>query len=56
MTDADVKWADGAIASGMMTPGAAAACLGVSISTLYRSLRRRDNASPAIVDEQERTL
>jgi DNA invertase Pin-like site-specific DNA recombinase len=50
MTEADVQWAYCAIASGMMTPRAAAASLGVSISTLYRSLRRRDPAPGVTID------
>jgi DNA invertase Pin-like site-specific DNA recombinase len=49
MTEADVRWAYRAITSGMMTPRAAAASLGVSISTLYRSLRR-DPAPGVTID------
>jgi DNA invertase Pin-like site-specific DNA recombinase len=40
MTDEDSRWAEHMIGSGMMTPGAAANHLGVSVSTLYRALRR----------------
>ncbi|WP_051111995.1 recombinase family protein [Hyphomicrobium denitrificans] len=50
LTEADVRWAYHAITSGMMTPRAAAASLGVSISTLYRSLRRRDPGSGVTID------
>ena len=51
LTEADARRAHCAIASGMMTPRAAAASLGVSISTLYRSLRRQDGRG-AIADQQ----
>lgn len=41
LSDDDARWAEQIIASGEMTPKAAALNLGVSISTLYRSLRRQ---------------
>ena len=50
MTEADVRWAYRAITSGMMTPRLAATSLGVSISTLYRSLRRRDPGPGVTID------
>jgi len=50
MTEADVRWAYRAITSGMMTPRLAAASLGVSISTLYCSLRRRDPGPGVTID------
>jgi DNA invertase Pin-like site-specific DNA recombinase len=48
LTDDDAQWADFVIASGVMTPRAAATYLGVSISTLYRSLRRQEDTGRAI--------
>lgn len=43
LTDEDARWAQAVIATGSMTPKTAAEYLGVSVSTLYRSLRREDD-------------
>ncbi len=48
LTDDDAQWAEGVITSGVMAPSAAATYLGVSISTLYRTLRRQEHASRII--------
>lgn len=45
VTDEDAQWAERVVASGEMTPRAAAEHLRVSVSTLYRSLRREDDVS-----------
>jgi DNA invertase Pin-like site-specific DNA recombinase len=50
MTEADIAWAYDAIASGTMTPRAAAASMRISISTLYRALRRSGDAHVGAVD------
>jgi len=42
LTDEDARWAECVIASGVMTPTSAAQCLRVSVSTLYRCLRRQE--------------
>lgn len=44
MTDEDTRWAQRVIASDIMAPRAVATYLGVSVSTLYRSLRRQDES------------
>jgi DNA invertase Pin-like site-specific DNA recombinase len=42
LTEEDVRWAQHIIGSGVMTPRTAAGSLGVSVSTLYRSFRRKE--------------
>jgi DNA invertase Pin-like site-specific DNA recombinase len=47
MTEDDSRWAEHMIGSGIMTPRGAATHLGVSISTLYRAIRRDASCLPA---------
>jgi DNA invertase Pin-like site-specific DNA recombinase len=48
LSEEDVHWAEHVIASGVLTPSTAATYLGVSASTLYRSLRRQDGADGVV--------